>query len=99
MKTSIVKNVNSQGRLCLIKDFCEYAGIKQNDGVVISKGNNDNELYIISLEKVLDSQEVIAFSKVDNKYRIIIPKEIRQNDKSFELSVTKKAIIVRKEIN
>lgn len=98
MKASIVKNVNSQGRLCLTKDFCEYAGINQNTHVVIVKGNNDNELYIISLDKVSDFQEVIAFSNVDNKYRIIIPVEIRGNDKKFELSATKKFIIVRQII-
>ncbi len=98
MKTSIVKNVNSQGRLCLTKDFCEYARIEQNDRVVIAKGNNDNELYIISLDKVSDFQEVIAFSKIDDKYRIIIPVEIRENDKKFELSATKKFIIVRQII-
>lgn len=95
MNTKIVKNVNSQRRLCLTKDFCEYVGIRENSRIVIAKGNNDNELHIISLDKVSDFQEVIAFCKVDSKFRIIVPAEICENDEKFELLVTTEFIIMR----
>ena len=98
MNTKIVKNVNSQGRLCLTKDLCEYAGIKQNSKVAISKGNNDNEIHIICIDKVGDFDEIIAFAQVDDKFRIIIPQEIREDDEAFEISATKRAVIIRKPI-
>ena len=95
LKTTVVREINSQGRLQLSKDFCDYAGIEKNSLVVISKGKNDNELYIIAISKVHDFEKVIAFSKVDDKFRIIIPNEIRDNDERFEISVNKNGVIIR----
>lgn len=95
MNTTIVRKINSQGRLQLSKDLCDYAGIEKETRVVIKKGVNNNEIYIISIDKVQDSEEVIAFLKVDSKCRVVIPTEIKKNDDTFEITATRSMIIIR----
>ena len=95
MKTSIFRKINSQGRINLTKDFCDFVGINPKDKVALCKGKNGDELYILSIDKV-KANEIIAFSKVDIKYRIVIPKFlVEKSDYLFEMFILERKIVLK----
>ena len=72
--------LESQGRISLNAEVCEKLKIKSGTPVEFVKLDNFR-FKIVPASKVKDDDEVIVASErsIDEKYRVIVPAEIRKN--------------------
>lgn len=84
MKNKIVKEIDEQNRLNLPDDLLRLARLKSEREVAICR-----EKEYIKLRHYTDIKdcEVISITTMDEKGRIIIPSDIREETRKFKVSV------------
>lgn len=79
----IIRELDKDGRISLNPDLLELCGIKKKTKAAICK-IDANKLAIRKLDEI-KGYKVIACMSIDEKGRIIIPQEIREEGLKFEI--------------
>lgn len=96
MKNKIYRNIDGQGRVSIPRFLWELMEIKCGDTIAFMAVGDD----MISFEKFEQSLNIpiipiIGKAKLDEKGRIIIPKEFREGVKSVEIFMHNGRITIR----
>ena len=93
MINKVVRKIDKQGRLQLPMELVSFSSIRDSrDFAICSMGKK-----MIKLKKISDvrNHKVIALGKFDDKRRLIIPPEIRQQTQEFEVFVFNGDLILK----
>ena len=93
MINKVIRKIDKQGRLQLPVDLAKFSNLNEEKNLAMcSMGKS-----LIKLKKLdeLRNHKVIAIIKIDEKNRIVIPPEIREETKIFEIFVFKGDLILK----
>ena len=85
MKNKIIRRIDNQNRLQLPSMLMDFVNLTDEKILAICPEEN-NMIKLIKMIKTKD-HKIIGFVKMDDKGRIIIPPEIRQETQYFEVFV------------
>ena len=85
MKNEIIRRIDNQNRLQLPSMLMDFVNLTDEKILAICPEEN-NMIKLIKMIKTKD-HKIIGFVKMDDKGRIIIPPEIRQETQYFEVFV------------
>lgn len=97
MINKVIRRIDKQGRLQLPNDLIKFSSIFGTKEIAMcSMGNK-----MIKLKRVDDIKNCKAFFiiKMDEKGRIIIPLEIRQETEYFEIFLFNGDLIIKEALN
>jgi hypothetical protein len=86
------QKLDNQNRLLLSKSLFDLTNLTIGKTIAICKGTN--YIFLRNIDDI-DNCDVLAISKIDSKYRITIPKAIRNVYSSFEVVVNNSEIRIR----
>ncbi len=85
MINKVIRRIDKQGRLQLPVELVKFSKIKDYKEIVLCSMGNSMIRLEPNVESELENHKVISFVKMDDKRRIAIPPEIRQETQDFEI--------------
>jgi hypothetical protein len=89
----IIREFDKHGRINLKSDLLELSGIKRESQVAICF-LDENRIMLRNLDNLKDCQ-VVGLARVDDKGRIIISTDIREETKKMEMFVSNNNLILK----
>ncbi len=83
MINKVIREIDGQGRLQLPTELVNFSSIK--DGKEIAICSMGKQMIKLRKKDDVRNHKVIGIGKLDNKRRLIIPLEIRQQTQEFEV--------------
>lgn len=96
MKNKIIRRIDNQNRLQLPSMLMDFVNLTDEKILAICPEEN-NMIKLIKMIKTKD-HKIIGFVKMDDKGRIIIPPEIRQETQYFEVFVFNGELIIKEAL-
>ena len=95
MKNEIIRRIDNQNRLQLPSMLMDFVNL--TDEKILACPEENNMIKLIKMIKTKD-HKIIGFVKMDDKGRIIIPPEIRQETQYFEVFVFNGELIIKEAL-
>lgn len=97
MKNEIIRRIDNQNRLQLPSMLMEFVNFTDEKILAICPGEEET---MIKLRKIINTKncKIIGFVKVDDRGRIVIPPEIRQETQYFEVFVFNGELIIKEAL-
>lgn len=95
MINKVIRRVDKQGRLQLPFELFNFSTIKSCKEIAMCSMGKSMIRLKPKVKVQLKNRKVISFVKVDEKRRIIIPLEIRQDTQVFEIFLFNEDLILK----
>ena len=98
MINKVIRTLDKQWRLQLPVELVNFSSIKDCKEIAICSMGNSMIKLKPKVENELKNHKVISFVKMEDKKRIVIPPEIRQETQNFEIFVFNGDLILKEAL-